>query len=192
MICFNYNPLKAVQAAALLLKLHRTPMNYMKLLKLLYMCDRISLQTNDESITGDTYCSMKFGPVLSHIYNLIKGEGEESHQHVWDAYISRRKSNYQTLNDYTVKLLQDPGDLELSDDEGSIIEGVYSLYGKMDQFDLAHFTHLYFPEWHSPGNGATPIAVEDILRSVGKTPEEIAHIKQDVERENYIDRVLAA
>jgi len=191
MIYFNYNPLKAVQAVALLLKLHNTPMNYMKLLKLLYMSDRMALQANDESILGDKYYSMNFGPALSHIYNLIKGEGAEESQNIWDSYISRRDPNYQQYKNYNIYLLKDPGISELSEEEEDLIKGVYSLYGKLDRFYLAELTHQYFPEWKHPNGGAIPIAVEDILANVGKSIDEINQIKLNIEQENYIDMVLA-
>lgn len=68
---FTYNPLKTVQAAAFLLKLHKRPMEYMKLIKLLYMSDRFALGSMDDTITGDRYFSMDYGPVLSKVYDLI-------------------------------------------------------------------------------------------------------------------------
>lgn len=191
MIYFKYNPFKAVQAVALFLKLQGVPVNYMKLLKLLYMSDRMALQSNDESIFGDKYYSMNFGPVLSHIYNLIKGEGKEESQDVWDTYISRRNPNYQQHKDYNIYLLRDPGISELSEEEEDLIGGVYSLFGRLDRFYLAELTHQYFPEWHYPNGGAVQIKVEDILKNVGKSPEEIDQIQMEVEQENYIDRVLA-
>lgn len=190
MICFRYNHLKTVQAAALLLKLHQKPLNYMALLKLLYMADRIALQSLDQPISGDRYYSMNFGPVLSHVYDLIKGQGQDD-QAIWEEHISKRQPNYRQTKDYMVRLLDDPGDSELSEEEEDIITGVYELYGKLDQFFLAALTHQYFPEWTDPNGTSIPIAVEDILKNVGKTPEEIAELELEAEQERYLDELLA-
>jgi hypothetical protein len=43
-IRFRFHPEKAVQAAALLLKLHNKPMKYLGLLKMLYLADRCALE----------------------------------------------------------------------------------------------------------------------------------------------------
>ncbi len=191
MIHFKYNPLKTVQTVGLLLKLHGEPMNYMGLLKLLYMADRISLESIDQPISGDEYYSMNFGPVLSHVYDLIKGKGAEKYQAFWDKYISKRPDDYRQVKNFNIRLLSDPSDSELSEEEEDIVKKVYALYGKMDQFFLADFTHQYFPEWQNPNGSAILITVENILRNVGKRAEEIAEIERETVQEDYLDRVLA-
>ena len=67
---FRFHSRKAVEAAALLLKLHGKPMKYLGLLKMLYIADRITLERMDQPITGDNFVSMKYGPVLSGVYDL--------------------------------------------------------------------------------------------------------------------------
>ncbi len=191
MIHFRYNPLKTVQAVALLLKLHGKPMNYMGLLKLLYMADRIALQSINQPISGDDYFSMNFGPVLSHVYDAIKNKDSGEPKEIWEKHISTRDQNYQHTKNYDIQLLTDPGDSELSESEEDIIKNVYASYGKLDQFYLADLTHQYFPEWQYPDGRATPISVESVLINVGKNAEEIAEIEQEVAQENYLDVILA-
>jgi len=48
-------------------------MNYLKLMKLLYLADRESMRRNGRPISGDRYVSMDHGPVLSQTLNLING-----------------------------------------------------------------------------------------------------------------------
>ncbi|MFO0142462.1 MAG: Panacea domain-containing protein, partial [Aphanizomenon sp.] len=64
-IQFRFHPEKAVEAAAILIKLHGKPIKYLGLLKMLYIADRIALERIEQPITGDHYVSMKYGPVLS-------------------------------------------------------------------------------------------------------------------------------
>ena len=42
--------------------------DYIKLIKLLYLADRAALIETGSPITGDRYVSMKFGPVLSNVF----------------------------------------------------------------------------------------------------------------------------
>src|SRR6476646_8800293 len=103
MIQFKFNPRKTVQAAAMLLKLNEQPINYLKLLKLLYMADRIALQRIEQSISGDQYCSMDFGPVLSRVYDAIKGKRlKDDYDVLWARYISPRNQNYRQNKIYDV------------------------------------------------------------------------------------------
>lgn len=64
---------KLFDATAYILYLNGKSMNYTKLIKELYFSDREALRTKGFSITGDIYYSMKKGPVLSNLLNLIKG-----------------------------------------------------------------------------------------------------------------------
>jgi uncharacterized phage-associated protein len=181
-IQYQFHPEKAVEAAAMFLKLHEKPMHYLGLLKLLYMADRIALERIEEPITGDYYVSMKYGPVLSGVYDLIKRQPVEDALPVWSKFISREKH-------YKVSLINDPGKDELCEEEEEIITEVYNSCGNYDCFDLAELTH-YFPEWQNPHGTAIPITVESILRSVGKSDKEIEEIQQEAAREMYLDGVL--
>jgi uncharacterized phage-associated protein len=181
-IQYQFHPEKAVEAAAMFLKLHEKPMRYLGLLKLLYMADRIALDRIEQPITGDHYVSMNYGPVLSGIYDLIKGQQVEDALPIWSQFIS-------PSNCYEVSLIADPGNDELCEEEEEIISEVYKSCGHYDRFDLAELTHN-FPEWQNPHGGAIPITVESILKSVGKSDQEIEEIQKEAAREMYLDEVL--
>jgi len=181
---FRFEPEKAVQAAAMLLKLHdRKPMNYLGLLKMLYIADRMALERMDWPITGDRSVSMNYGPVLSSVYDLIKGQPVDNALPIWSKFISSPDSNFQ------LELLDDPGKGDLCQAEEEILQEVYQTFGHLNPFDVAEWTHT-LPEWQNPNGSATPIEVEEILRSVGKSEEEIEQIYEIVIREAYLDEVL--
>lgn len=122
-IQFKFHPEKAVQAAALLLRLHndlrgQETMKYLGLLKMLYISDRLALKRMDQPITGDYYFSMKYGPVLSIVYDLIKGKSISGVSSLWSEYIS-------TISDFKITLVADPGDEELCEEEEDILREVY-------------------------------------------------------------------
>ncbi|MEM6592553.1 MAG: Panacea domain-containing protein [Cyanobacteria bacterium P01_H01_bin.119] len=181
-IQFRFYPKKAVEAAALLLKLHGKPMKYLGLLKMLYIADRIALQRMEQPITGDQYVSMDYGPVLSGVYDLIKGKQVDHALPLWSRYISPRDSNH-------VLLLADPGNEELCEAEEEILKQVYKDFGQLNPFDVAKWTHN-LPEWENPNGSAIPILVENVLRYMGKTNAEIEEIRQEVVREAYLDEAL--
>ncbi|MFN9176893.1 MAG: Panacea domain-containing protein, partial [Dolichospermum sp.] len=173
----------AVEAAAILMKLHGKPMKYLGLLKMLYIADRIALERIEQPITGDHYVSMKYGPVLSGVYDLIKGKPIDDALPLWSEYISPSDKNF-------VYLVKDPGNDELCEEEEEILQEVYQTFGHLDPFHVAEWTHD-LPEWKDPHGSAIPILVEDILKNVGKSEEEIEEIRQIALREAYLDEVLS-
>ena len=70
----RFNEKKATQAAARFLRHSNGRMNYMKLIKLLYIADRDALTRWGRPITTDSYFSLKHGPVLSQVLDLITEE----------------------------------------------------------------------------------------------------------------------
>ncbi len=73
----RYDSDKAAHAAGLFLKLRGGSMSYLKLIKLLYLLDRESFKRWGQPVTGDQYVSMKLGPVLSRVRDLILWEPSE-------------------------------------------------------------------------------------------------------------------
>src|SRR5271155_4089348 len=70
---FPLKVLKTIQAIGVLLRADGVKrMNYMRLLKLLYMADRESLRETGRPITGGPVTAMERGPVLEEVYDLIR------------------------------------------------------------------------------------------------------------------------
>lgn len=188
-IQFTFQPEKAIQASALLLKLKGTRMKYLGLLKMLYISDRIALERLEMSITGDCYVSMKYGPVLSKVYDLIKDKPVGNTLQLWKEFISLP----QGYKDYYISLKKDPGKDELCEEEEEILREVYISFGHLNPFTVAEWTHG-LPEWQRPEpiTSAIPIIIEDILHNVGKSDSEIAEIRELTLQEAYLDEVVSA
>ena len=162
-IKFRFNFPKALQATAWLLRLAGGRMRYIKLLKLLYIAEREYLAEEARMIFGDRVVAMKYGPVLTNVYDLIKSEGD--YAETWREYIHK-------TSDYNVILRSDPGYGDLCRAETEKLTDVFERYGKMDGFRLSEVTHQ-FPEWlrnyeDIAFSGSFPISVEDILCAQGK------------------------
>lgn len=181
-IRFQFDERKAADAAAFLIQLHGGKLNHMKLIKLLYVAERTSLDRFGRPIVGDRYVSMKWGPVVSKIYDLIKGEDEFP---AWSVLIEKSSPT-------TVALRAKPDLGSLSDADIEILTEVAELYRKIDQFKLSDMTHEEFAEWRNPGNSSREIPVERILEVLGKSPEEIERVKRSAEEKRHFDKLFGA
>jgi len=181
MIHFRFNEKKAIQAVAVLLKLYRKKMNYTKLIKLLYMADRLSLDKFNTTISTDSFYAMDNGPVLSGIYDKIKGDDQSE---FWNKYIRKV--------DYDIELIDDPSDDELSKDEIEILENIYKQFGHMDVWDLVNFCHKYLPEWSDPQGSSKLIPVETVLKQLKKSIHEIKIIANEIDSYNHLQEIFSS
>jgi uncharacterized phage-associated protein len=178
-VLFDFDERKATSAAAVFLRRAGRTMNYMKLLKLLYIAERESLRRFGRPICGDDYVSMKLGPVMSIVFNLIKEE--RSDEDFWLSHIRRRENEK-----YEVELFEDPGLGPLSEAEIELLETTFDHYKNADQWDLSRISHE-FPEWDAPKGSCHKIPPERVLRAVGKSDEEIDEIAREARERQYFD-----
>ena len=118
-------------------KLGKKEVNKMKLLKILWLSDRLHAQRYGSTITGDTYVAMPLGPVLSETYDILKGIVYQTES---IKYIS------QTSDKYSVKILAKPNLDELSETEIEVADDVIANFGNLSGFKLSEIFHD-FPEW---------------------------------------------
>ena len=93
-IRFKFNEKKTAQAVTVFLKKNGREMSYMKLIKLLYLVDRQALRLWERPLTGDIYFSMKHGPVLSNVLDIINNGEDPDDNSYWYKYITA-PSNYK-------------------------------------------------------------------------------------------------
>ena len=160
---FFFDEPKAAQAACVLLDRHGGPMPYIKLVKLLYLADRESLIETGSPITGDRFISMKYGPVLSRVLDLIK-ESEPAEDSIWHGYVLRAG--------YDAVLSTAAESDRLSEYEEGVLGRIFESQGREKEWDVVSHTHA-LPEWTDPGTHAVPIDPEAILRYAGYTDDEV-------------------
>jgi hypothetical protein len=182
---FKLDVPKTVQAIAVILRAtNRDCLEYLSILKLLYIADRESWRDRGTSITGDVPVAMKNGPVLSGVHDLINLNTEQWLAH-WVNYLHRE--------DYDLQLKSDPGRERLSPYEVKKLEEVARRHEKDSWRDLTRITHE-LPEWqqNNPeerGLNVIPIPLDDILRAVGRG-EDAEWIKQDAAEVVAMEQVL--
>jgi uncharacterized phage-associated protein len=153
-----------------------------EVLKIRYFADKLHLSEYGFMASGDDYVAMKFGPVATTTYNMLKAaRGDQS------GWIHPRL--YELINGVLevsrgsnlVKHLRDPNLDLLSPADVSSLDQALSSYGNMpftQRTDLSHDS-----AWQAAWNTATedeagqsPIRLEDIAATLPNTQEIIAHL----------------
>ena len=89
---------KTIQAIGAIFREDRTRrMNYMRLLKLLYIADRESISETGRPITGGSILAMERGPVLEGVYDLIRGQHAE--MALWSEFLQKDRYDLQLLKE---------------------------------------------------------------------------------------------
>ncbi len=177
MFAFKFD--KAIQATAFLLRRESCrEMNYMRLLKILYIADRESIRQTGRPITGDSVAAMKQGPVLSEMLDLIKGFHLRSPE--WSRFIQK--------DEYMIRLIDDPGLTNLSRFDVETMERVAEEHRSHDEWKMVEFTHT-FPEWqkNDPGDSMKWIPFSDILEALARSTD-----LQSIEEEAKVDRAFGS
>jgi len=180
---FRFNERKAAQAAAFLLSRHGGQLNYMALIKLLYLADRAALIERGLPITGDRMVSMQHGTVLSGILNRINTGPEDSKRFAWFDYVS-------PPTDYTVRLMAEPEVDELSEYELGLLTKIDEQFGHLSQWQLRDYTHT-LPEWEDPHGSSLQIEPADILRLEAFSPDDVRRIHEEAEAGWLIGRIAS-
>ena len=180
---------KIAQMAAFFADKQGGEIDILKLIKLLYLADRESVDRYGAPISYDRMISMDHGPVLSRALNLINGclSGQDAEQ--WDSWISDRARHRVSLNhrEVTRENLN-----HLSDADIEVLEAVWEQFGPMTKWEIRDYTHDELGEWRDPHGGTLPISEFDLLRELGRSDEESEAISQDIREQREIDALISS
>lgn len=177
---FNYD--KSLEASAYLLELEGHSMEYMRLIKLLYIAERELLAQSASPLTGDVCKAMEYGPVLSTVLDLIKDKNWRSGD--WSQFIARQG--------HSVHLIRRPGRGNLSPCIIDKLKEVSDRYQGADSWDIVEKTHS-FPEWikNYPGNGGSAvIPLGDILEAQHAEEGTLGVIEEEDAIRRQMERII--
>jgi uncharacterized phage-associated protein len=188
------NPLfderRAAQATAYLLFLAGGKLPVIKLMKLLYLAERLSLQRYGEPLTGDKAFSMPHGPALSMTLEFINGV-RPSCPGGWDSWVSDRANHMLELAD--ISMIRSGDDLlRLSETDLEVLKETWERFGHMEKFALVDYTHDNLPEWRDPNGSSFPISYVDIFRGVGMDKMTAERLAERLEAQQLIAAYFAA
>lgn len=181
---FKFNRETGTQVAARFLELCGGKLNIVKLVKLVYILDRKSIDLRGTPIVGGKYFSMKHGPVPSEVYTLVDTGGVFAVDQHWRSIISERSNN-------EVRLLKVPKYDMLSKYDINLIADVVAKFGKWNEWQIVHWCHENMKEWTDVDSGREPITVECIMSSLGKPADEINEILREEHAHQMLDAVFA-
>jgi uncharacterized phage-associated protein len=161
---------KAAQVAAFFANEAGGSINILRLAKLIYLADRLSMDRREHVITGDNFVSMPFGPVNTYTYSYMNGQaGDRTEQ--WAEFIAPRKNNDIPLS----RKIQIEDLDELSRADIAVLRDTWNEFKEIDRFELAEWTHRFCPEWRDPNGSSIPIDFATVFKRLNKAePIELA------------------
>ena len=178
-----YNEVKATQVACLLLKLNGGEMGYAKCIKLLYSIEREALNRWMRPVIYDDLYSLPYGQVVSKTMDRAKYQ-EPKAQSFWAEHLE----NYDGEN---IRLLKECGKGKLSRAEIDLIQEIFEKNRNKtaEQLFEEHHNPDLFPEWKDPHGSSIETTYPDLLRILGKTPEQIRQFEEDMDELTYLEEM---
>ena len=182
---FSFNPAKATEVACRLIEKEGQTLNIMKLVKLVYLLDRLSIQRRGIPVVGGAYFSMRNGPVTSELLDLINaGSLWGVPTGAWEKLISDRQN-------HEVSLVEPPAYQHLAEAELALIDEIYREHGAKNQWQLRDWCHEHCAEWTPLELGHARISLERLAEAVGKTEAQIRHLAEGAAELNLLDAAFA-
>lgn len=159
--------------------------NIMKVVKLVYLLDRLSLERRGIPVVGGTYFSLPNGPITSELLDLINSGSlwGESDCH-WNDFVSDRQNHEIALNGTAPAEHVSPAEMDLIDE-------IYQVHGGKDQWQLRDWCHERCEEWTPMEKGRDRIPLEKLARALGKTEEQVKRLTEEAEELNYLATALS-
>ncbi len=161
-------------------------MNILKLVKLVYLLDRLAIERIGVPVVGGTCFSMRNGPVNSALLDLINAGtlwGEKDDE--WENHISDRSGHEVTIR--KARKAE-----HLSPFEERLVDEIYQTHGHRDQWALVEWCHEHCKEWTPLDEGRALIRLEEIGHAVGNTEKQQQQLLERAQADAELDRVFAA
>jgi uncharacterized phage-associated protein len=170
---FVFDISKSIAATAYLCSLHGGNLTVLFLVKMLYLADRKALIKWQRPITGDRFCSLPHGPIVSRIYDLMRGRVPGEDQVLWYRMFNRRQGN-------DISLIGEPDVDPLSQRELDVLKEAFDEIEAIPRGQLVDVLHARLPEWKDPNGSSMTIDPDMIFVHENFDADEIEKIKQDL------------
>jgi hypothetical protein len=177
---FPVDAAKATEAVARILEKSGADVDYLRVVKLVYLADRTSILARGIPIVGGKYFSMRKGPTVSEVMDFAKARNAPGWRETIKPLVGH-KMNLATTPDY----------LDLSERELEIIDAVVAAHFHRSTDDLVDWCHDHCGEYESVMMGRKPIAVETMLKVEGKSPERTEQVLRDAKEVERLDSILS-
>lgn len=173
----GFDHLKSVQMIAYFVRKAGGTAEKLKLVKLLYLAERLSFQRRGRPMNFDSYFSLPHGPVVS---SALNGMDHELDAPEWDALALENRRD--------VTIVQPVQEDRLSRADRAILDDIWERFGGMTASQIRNWTHSNCAEYVEVEMGSRlPIEVGEIMAQVGiENPDamarEIRSLQTDIGR----------
>ena len=126
-------------------------------------------------MSTDRYVSMKHGPVLSNVLNLISFGSLSEKAGSWSSLIFNPSGYDVSLE----REISEEDFEELSVAERKLLDEIWGKYGGLDEWELVDLLHDV-GEWQDPHGTSVPISYSEILRAGGRSEDFIAAVEGEL------------
>ena len=156
---------KVLQEIAYLLKLNGNQMSLIKLIKELYLIDRLSISERETSVSGDYFFSMDHGPILSFTLNMLRDIPRSG----WRDYLQAVESGHYFPD---IRINKQIGEDLLSEKEKEYMSRISEEFFNYSSAEIADFTYR-LPECSDQVGSNKEIKFADIMTAIDKLIEEV-------------------
>lgn len=153
----------------------------LKLIKLIYFAERLSLSKYSHPMLFDEFYSLPHGPICSSTLNGIDGLTNEE---LWSEYIARNGNILVAIK----KLDRDEMD-EISEAEMSVISDIWDKMGHMSPSQLRNYSHKNCPEYTETESSRIPISYKQVFEALGE--EDAEALASEIDEMIRLDGMLA-
>jgi len=177
----TFSPRKSVEAILFIANRLDGPTIH-EVLKLLYFADKLHLERYGFLATGDEYVAMRFGPVASSTYDLIKAARGDKPGWYQQKFVELAQSAIDIAADRRTVLIKRASDQDaLSDTQKECLEDAIAQYGGMDFDARTNLSHdaAWQQAWKLAEDdeiGQSPIPVTQIASTLDNADEVLAHL----------------
>ncbi len=142
--------------------------------KLLYFADKLHLERYGRGIIKDIYIAMKYGPVASGAYDLLKNGRLDPNNQITSPWLRFPAGDSRNP---TVEAAQTPDLDQLSDSDIECLQEVINTYGQLSFLELTEISHDN--AWHSARLRLknSPMLLEEIVATLPNAPTVLAHLR---------------
>ncbi|MCL2823990.1 MAG: Panacea domain-containing protein [Polyangiaceae bacterium] len=179
----RFNPDKATDAVALLVKLAGGRLNKVAAVKLLYFAEREAIMEEGHTITHASFYSFPHGPAAGEVLDLVD---RRTHHERWSSFLHNansnielaRKTSLETLCRFDVDVVRKQWDAHRD-----------ALDPVRYPTSLVAFSRT-LPEWQEPGSRLRiPIRRRDLLVISGRSIAEIELIEQETRLADHLESI---
>lgn len=185
---FRFDARRGAEAASRFAELAGGTIELVRLVKMLYLAERRSLERFHHPMFGDSYVSMEHGPVVSHAYNLLKDDPaavpreKPSAVELWGLHFVR--------DGYRIRLQHRVPPSALSRADLQVIQEVHEEWSGTGTWDMVKKLHSTLEEWQDPGKSSTPISVENLCAALHLKDADLQELRDHVRADMAMDKVL--